>query len=311
MPRRSTLRPLILCFVLFACAAHTVARTSADGVRHDLLISTDVLASQLDERVVLHVGDAESYAAGRIPGARHVPWSAIAVERDGIPGEFPPFEALVETFRRLGVGDGDRVVVYDTTRGIPATRAFLAFDLLGLGDQVALLDGQLAKWLAEGRPVEQGAAEKPIAAASLSVEPQPERLVAHDTLRRRIAEGLGAALVDARSAAEYDGSAPGNGIDPERGGHLPGAEHLFWGDHLAEGQLPVLAPVETLRRRFAAIGVDAGDPVVTYCRTGGKASHTYFVLRFLGHEDVAMYDGSFIQWQADAEAPVVRGSDPE
>ena len=319
MPTHRPRRFAVLCFTLALCAAPSlVADTPSEPtVRHDLLVSTDELASRLAEpgTVVLHVGGADSYTEGHIPGARWLPWATIAVERDGVPGEFPDPATLAETFRLLGVGDGDRVVLYDTARGIPAARGFVALDLLGLGDRAAVLDGQFAKWRAEDRPIETGAPRRPAPAASLTVDPRPERIISHEALRNRLdtdlETGLEADLVDARSAAEFSGTSPGRAIDPERGGHLPGARHLFWEDHLADGELPVLAPADELRRHFAAIGVEPGDPVVTYCRTGGKASHTYFVLRYLGHDDVSMYDGSFIQWHADPDAPVVTGDAAE
>lgn len=285
-------------------AAASVAATSAAAAaaRPELLISTEQLAELLGgpELVVLHVGaDRESFDGGHVPGARFLEWSAVATARDGIPNEFPSRLLLRDTFAAAGVGDGSQVVLYDAAKGLLAARAFVALELIGFKGGVAVLDGQLAAWISENRPVQVGppkAAEQ----AELTLQPADAVVVEAEDVRRALGGG-GTELVDARSPAEWSGEKAGRDVAPARAGHLPGALNVPWTEHLAEGDTPRLKSLDELRALYA--GIEAGAPVVVYCRTGVKASHAYFVLRLLGHRP-HLYDGSYIEWHADPEAPI-------
>jgi thiosulfate/3-mercaptopyruvate sulfurtransferase len=170
-----------------------------------------------------------------------------------------------------------------------------------------VLDGGLEKWRAEGRPVST-AAEEPKPAA-FTVRLRPEVVVALAEVRDAswVATNQKPAtitLVDARPPAEFTGKAPGEGVP--RGGHIPGASSVFWKNHLVSDANPVLRPERELRALFRGAGATDGSKVITYCRTGGQASHAYFVAKYLGY-DVAMYDGSYIEWSNASDTPVVSG----
>jgi len=113
-------------------------------------------------------------------------------------------------------------------------------------------------------------------------------------------------LIDARPVDEYTGAKPGDGIP--RGGHIPGAANVFWMQNVVSKENPVMRPAAELRRLYEATGVAPDRKVVTYCRTGGQASHAYFTAKYLGY-DVVMYDGSFFEWSNTEGAPVVAGSE--
>jgi thiosulfate/3-mercaptopyruvate sulfurtransferase len=261
------------------------------GVRSELLVSGDWLAGHLDDPdvVVLHVApDRSAYDRGHIPGARFLPLSAIVVERDGLPNELPPVEHLDSVFEAVGVSDGTRVVVYGPP--LAAARAFVTLDYLGHGDRTALLDGGLERWVAEGRPLSTEAPE--VARGRFTPRPRPELVVDAAWVAARL-DSPGIALLDARPEAEFAGDVAGAGIP--RPGHIPGARNVFWQRMIRSPEDPTFLEPDTLRALLADAGVEPGDTVVAYCRTGVQASVAYFVARYLGYE-ARMYDGSFIDW---------------
>lgn len=263
----------------------------ASGVRSELLVSGDWLAGHLDDPdvVVLHVApDRSAYDRGHIPGARFLPLSAIVVERDGLPNELPSVEHLDSVFEAVGVSDGTRVVVYGPP--LAAARAFVTLDYLGHGDRTALLDGGLERWVAEGRPLSTEAPE--VARGRFTPRPRPELVVDAAWVAARL-DSPGIALLDARPEAEFAGDVAGAGIP--RPGHIPGARNVFWQRMIRSPEDPTFLEPDTLRALLADAGVEPGDTVVAYCRTGVQASVAYFVARYLGYE-ARMYDGSFIDW---------------
>jgi thiosulfate/3-mercaptopyruvate sulfurtransferase len=276
-------------------------RPVEDRVAHDMLVSTEWLAEHLEDPdvVVVHVAALPSeYETGHIPGARFLPLPSISMERDGLVGQLPAVEDLEVAFEGLGLGDATRVVFYGPP--LAAARAFVAMDVLGLTDRAALLDGGLAMWQAEGRPLATGAAvHEP---ATLSTSPRPELIVdAYWVDARRTEDGV--VLLDARPAAEYRGEVPG--ADVPRGGHIPGARNLFWQETIESEDEPRLRDVGTVQELFRNAGVEPGDVVVTYCRSGMQSSFLYFVARYLGY-DTRLYDGSFLDWSRRDDLPVER-----
>lgn len=291
---------------VFSVLLFGTAVASAEGVRHEMLVSTDWLSNHLEDADlrIVHVGfNREGYDEGHIPGAIFLPWETISVARDGNANEYPDVTQLIETFEKLGLGSAQRIVIYDEQQGIPASRAFIALDIVGLGNRAALLDGQLKKWVADGRKLDQEVPSvKPSRLQEASGITALAKLPEMDKHFGQAAPSAGAPLlVDARPASHYSGAEPGNGIP--RGGHIPGAVHLYWKDHLKSSEIPAFKSPEELLKLYAAIGVQPGKPVVTYCRSGGQASHSYFTLRYLGF-DVQMYDGSFLEWTASDSRPV-------
>ena len=275
-----------------------------------MIVSTSWLAAHLEDPkvVVLHVARERShYEGGHIPGARFVGWGEITATRDGVPNELAPVADLQKVFARLGVGDETRIVLYGDNSGLAAARAYFTLDYLGHGRRAALLNGGLEKWKAEGRAISTG-----------MVEPKPTRFTprvrASAVTNLDVVRDLSwsatnltspsAVLIDARPVDEYTGTKAGEGVP--RGGHIPGAANVFWMQNVVSKENPTLRPAAELRQLYEQAGVQHGKTMVTYCRTGGQASHAYFTLKYLGY-DVVMYDGSFFEWSNTEGAPVVAG----
>ncbi len=265
--------------------------TGEGKVRHrpQLLAGAAWLAARLDSAgvVVIQVGASDaSYRAGHIPGARFLPVEAVAAEVGGLSHEFPPAAGLAATFGALGVGDRTRVVLYGDDPGLLAARAWVALDLLGHGDRAAVLDGGLARWRAEGRPLQTAAPR--VVARRLTIRGHPDRVVTAAWVRAHRGDPA-VLLVDARAGQAFAGP----------GGHLPGAKNLYWVGALVSPADPVLRPMHVLHETlWKPTGADqpAVRTIVVYCNSGMQASADYFVARYVGYPDVRLYDGSMEEW---------------
>jgi thiosulfate/3-mercaptopyruvate sulfurtransferase len=274
----------------------------------DPVVSTDWLAKHLgapDLRVLdgtwhmpqLKRDARAEYAEAHVPGAAFFDIDAIADHATTLPHMLPAPEAFAEAVGALGVGSGDRVVAYDTRGVVSAARVWWTFRAFG-HDAVAVLDGGLKKWRAEGRPVERGAPAPPRRA--FTARPQPALVRDLDAMRANLASRA-AQVLDARSAGRFAGTEP----EPRaglRGGHIPGSlnlpyETLYRGDG-------TLKPPDELADTVRAAGVDLGRPVVTTCGSGVTASVLALALYLLGRRDVAVYDGSWSEWGGRADTPV-------
>ena len=292
----------VLALAALGGCATSAPRPAAEP---DPLVSAAELAAGIDGAVVVHVArDRADYDAGHVPGARFLPFSAVAAERDGVPNVLPPVADVRAAFEAVGVSDGARVVLYGDLDGLAAARALYALDVVGHAS-AAVLDGGLAAWRRAGQGVSTDG-PGPVEPGTLTARPADVTATASDVraLLGPAAEGR-AALVDARPADQYTGETPGGGVT--RPGHVPGAVSLFWKDDLrADG---TLRPLDELRVRYAAAGVAPGEPVVAYCRTGVQAAHAYLVARLLGLRP-RLYDGSFFEWSNRTDYPVRTGASP-
>lgn len=300
----ASLVPAAALLALVGCAPATGGRAPAPALRPELLVSAEWLRTHTADPgvVILHVGsDPAEYERGHLPGARFLRLGAIVAERDGNINELPPVAQLDSVFESVGVSDGARVVLYGAP--LSAARAFFTLDYLGHGERTALLDGGLAGWTSAGLPISTEAPRP--ARGSFTPRPAPARVVDADWVRDRLDDGS-VSFVDARPEAQYTGAEPGDGV--QRAGHIPGAGNVFWERMLVSTAQPALRDPESLRAMLGAAGVEPGDTVVTYCRTGMQSSFAYFVARYLGYE-TKMYDGSFLDWSRRAELPVERGAE--
>ena len=276
-----------------------------------LIVSTDWLARHLDAPDVRVLDgswhmpatgrDARAeYAEAHIPGAQFFDIDEIADTRSPLPHMAPPPEKFVSRVRAMGVGDGHRVVVYDQAGISAAARVWWTFRLMGHAD-VAVLDGGLPKWLAEGRPTE---------------DLEPPRRDRHFTARRdaslvRDVTQVAAAIklgqeqiVDARSAERFAGEAP----EPREGlrsGHMPGARNVPF-TRLLNADGTMKAPDE-LEAEFRAAGVDPDRPVITTCGSGVTACVLALALERIGRRRWAVYDGSWTEWGAYPDLAVETG----
>ncbi|PQO24649.1 3-mercaptopyruvate sulfurtransferase [Rhodobacteraceae bacterium WD3A24] len=231
----------------------------------------------------------EEYAHEHIPGARFFDIDEISDHRSELPHMAPPTEKFISRLRAMGVGDGHQVVIYDTVGIFSAARVWWLFRLMGKTD-VAVLDGGLPKWKAEGRPVD----EAPPVVRDRHMTAQRRADLVKDVTQVAAAAKLGDwQIVDARAPERFSGAAP----EPRpglRSGHIPGSRNLPFQEVLnPDGTMKDAAG---LRAAFKAAGVDLDTPVITTCGSGVTAAIVSLALERLGHARHALYDGSWAEW---------------
>lgn len=277
------------------------------------LVSTEWLAAEMgasDLRIVdatKHMPEsgrdaASEYEAGHIPGAVFMDLGAWIDESAAVENTMPSTQDFARRMERLGLGDGSRIVLYDDSPMKSATRAWFMLWLFG-ALEVAILDGGLAKWKAEGRPLTQGA------------EHLRERHFTAWSNRRRLRskaqvlanlESQAEQVVDARSAARFTGAE----LETRPGlasGHIPGSRNVHYAALFnADGTFKDPA---ALREVFEGAGVDLSRPLVTSCGSGMTACTLAFALKLIGKRNVALYDGSWTEWGAAHETPKAVGAE--
>lgn len=277
----------------------------------DMLVSTEWLADELDAPD-LRLLDATYFAldpsrdpraeydAAHIPGAIYMDLQSLKDPENPVPFMLPPAEIFASRMRALGIGDGDRVILYDNSVHRTSARAWWMLTSFGARN-VAVLDGGFAKWIAEGRPV-----------STAQSDPAPGHFTPHfdaGGLRTKIQvlaglDGGAEQLVDARGAARFTGAEcdPRPEVAP---GHIPGSRNLPY-DRLfeADGRWK---RGRALEAAFEEAGVDLKRPLIMTCGSGVTASVLLFGARLLGKDDVSLYDGSWSEWGIDPATPKAVG----
>ncbi|MDG2521970.1 3-mercaptopyruvate sulfurtransferase [Caulobacter segnis] len=239
------------------------------------------------------------YDLAHIPGAVFFDIDEIADTDSDLPHMLPSAAKFASRVKAMGLGDGSTIVVYDGG-GFRAARTWWAFRAMG-HENVFVLDGGLAKWIAEGRPVE----DLPSSPQERHFTPRfaADLVRDKDQVRKAIETGR-EQLVDARPAARFTGEAP----EPReglRGGHMPGARSVPASSVIAPDG--TLLPADKLKAIFTEAGVDLDKPIVTTCGSGVTAAILALALHRLGLSRVAVYDGSWTEWGGLPDAPVVTG----
>lgn len=262
-----------------------------------LLLSTEDLAG-LTDAIIVDARTQEAYVSGHIPGALHLDPAALSEERGGVQGLLKPLDQLATLLSEAGLDPAKHTVIYSAMDKPDdfknAARLFWILEYLGF-DRVSVLDGGIAKWNAEGRPVETDAPPAKQERMKLDLTPKPERFASREQVLRAIKSGE-ATLVDLRSSEEYAGIAKKDFV--QRAGHIPGACSLPAVDAV-QNSGTVSAPVFTLKPAVdLKASIEGADktPVITYCNSGRDASVGYFLYRLNDYDDVAVYDGSMAEW---------------
>jgi thiosulfate/3-mercaptopyruvate sulfurtransferase len=240
------------------------------------------------------------YLAEHIPGALFFDIDEIADTASPLPHMLPSPEKFASRMRKMGIGDGKDVIVYDSIGLYSAARAWWMFRVFGHRN-VAVLDGGLPKWKAEGRPLAEGPPgpiqERHFTARFNSVMVRDKHEV------RRALETDEAVVADARSPARFTGAEP----EPRAGlrsGHMPGARNLHYARLLnADGTLKEAGAIAAA---LGEAGIDLTRPIITSCGSGVTAAIVSLALERVGHSDHAVYDGSWSEWGADPELPVTK-----
>ena len=276
--------------VLGGRAGSDVAQPATASPAGLLIAAADLAAAKDPSIVILHVADrASAFEAAHIPGARFLLYTDFAVDGErNLGSELPAAGEVRRVFEAVGVSNSSRVVLYGASP-VAAARAFFTLDAMG-HSRVALLDGGLRAWRAEGRPIETGPA-KPVKPGHFTPVPDPTKVVSAELIQQQMARNA-ITLVDVRPDPEFLGTDGGMG-GAHAAGHIPGARQLTWNALVQEDGR--FLPRDQLQARLAAAGATPGKPVVPYCMVGMRASVVYFVARHLGY-DARLYDGSIADW---------------
>jgi thiosulfate/3-mercaptopyruvate sulfurtransferase len=283
-----------------------------DYAKPEALVSTEWLAQHLgapDLRIVdaswylpaMNRNGKAEYAERHIPGAVFFDIDEISDTSSDLPHMLPSPEKFASRMRALGIGDGNRIVVYDgSSVHLSAPRVWWMFRVFGHED-VAVLNGGLPKWLAEGRPVE----DLPPMPRDRHFTARRNDLLARDV--EQVRANLGSQreqVLDARSAGRFAGTEaePRAGL---RGGHIPGSLNVP-SSMMTDPKTGLFQSADALRDIFVKAGIDLNKPVLTTCGSGISACILTLGLHLLGHRQVSVYDGSWTEWGGRSDLPVER-----
>ncbi|MGE3476983.1 MAG: sulfurtransferase [Rhodospirillaceae bacterium] len=276
------------------------------------LVETQWLADHLDDPNVRIVdvsyfvpGGVEparkQYLEGHIPGAIFFDINDVAEPGGSKEHTFPSAGVFARKVEALGIGNTHHVIAYDHLGGTcAAARVWYMFRAFG-HNRVSVLNGGRTKWTAEGRPMTQ---------AVSSVPPADFRVSATPALRAKkdMRANIGAPsyqVLDARGQGRFEGTEP----EPRpglRSGHIPGSRNLPFA-YLIDADTKVWKNPDFIRERFTAAGIDLGAPLTTTCGSGVSACALALGAYLVGKDDVAIYDGSWLDWGSDQDVPVVTG----
>lgn len=276
-----------------------------------VLVSTDWLSSRLSDPEIRILDatwylpnvdrDAKAeYDQSHIPNARFFDIDEVSDHRSDLPHMVPPVEKFMSKVRKLGVGDGHQIIIYDSHGLFSAARVWWLFKVMGQKN-VAVLDGGLPKWLREGRTVDS---------SSPLIRDRHMFVKYHDEMVKDVTQVSSASklgdfeILDARSAGRFRGEEP----EPRpglRAGHIPGSKNIFYGDLLNEDG--TLKSQDKLVEHFKAKAVNLDKPVITSCGSGVTAAIINLALDRIGKTDHALYDGSWTEWGMYPTVPVETG----
>ncbi len=277
----------------------------ADYAHPESLVSTEWVAEHGGEanvRLVEVDVDTSAYAQGHIAGA--VGWNWQSQLQQPVRRDLAAKEEIEQLLGSSGIGNDTTVILYGDNNNWFAAWAFWQLKYYGHAD-VRLMNGGRAKWEAEGRPMTTEV-PSPAAAAYTAGEGDQSIRAYRDQVLALVNAGS-VALVDVRSPAEFSGEllAPANlpQEGSQRGGHIPGASNIPWGQAVDENG--AFKSADALRELYGGQGIDGSRETIAYCRIGERSSHTWFALtQLLGFENVRNYDGSWTEWGSIVGAPI-------
>ena len=244
---------------------------------------------------------AAEYEAGHLLGAIFFDQDDVVDPDSKLPHTLPRPELFARYAGSMGISADDTIVAYDGPGFFSAPRVWWMFRTMGVF-QVYILDGGLDRWKQQGRPLTTEPTR--VAPCVFHADFDAGRVATLGDMRAIVAE-RGAQIADARPAGRFAGTVP----EPRpglRSGHMPGAKSLPATTLSRDGSL---LPLDELRSTIEQAGIDLERPVVTSCGSGVSAAVITLALESLGHKENRLYDGSWSQWGALDDTPVVTGTD--
>ena len=277
----------------------------ADYAHPDSLVSTEWVAEHggdANVRLVEVDVDTSAYEQGHVAGA--VGWNWQSQLQQPVRRDLATKEEIEELLGSSGIGNDTTVILYGDNNNWFAAWAFWQLKYYGHRD-VRLMNGGRVKWEAEGRPLTTDVPS--VSAVSYSASEGDQSIRAYRDEVLALVNAGSISLVDVRSPAEFSGEllAPANlpQEGSQRGGHIPGASNIPWGQAVAEDGS--FKSADDLRALYGAQGIDGSRETIAYCRIGERSSHSWFVLtQLLGFENVRNYDGSWTEWGSIVGAPI-------
>ena len=266
----------------------------------DILVDTAWIQENAgtDGVFLLDIGGQDDYNEGHLPNAYLVSLNDFANPDDPIRGQIATAEQVADTLGSLGIQADDTVVFYDRSNNLLAARAYWVLKYYQHED-VRLYNGGVRRWEADGNALSTDTPDEPIAVAYTIADADPairttwEYVIEHT-------DDPSTLVCDTRSAEEYIGT----DVRADRGGHIPGAINLEWSTtvNTADGTFKSAEALDALVR---TAGFTPDKSIITYCQTGVRGAHTWFVLReLLGYPDVRNYDGSWEEYGNNAESQI-------
>ena len=277
----------------------------ADYAHPESLVSTEWVAEHggdANVRLVEVDVDTSAYEQGHIAGA--VGWNWQSQLQQPVQRDLATKEEIEQLLGSSGIGNDTTVILYGDNNNWFAAWAFWQLKYYGHAD-VRLMNGGRVKWEAEGRPMTTDAPS--VSAVSYTASEGDQTIRAYRDQVLTLVNAGSISLVDVRSPAEFSGEllAPANlpQEGSQRGGHIPGAANIPWGQAVADDGS--FKSADDLRALYGGQGIDGNRETIAYCRIGERSSHTWFVLtQLLGFENVRNYDGSWTEWGSIVGAPI-------
>ena len=274
------------------------------NAKQEFIVSTVWLAEHLNDKnlVLIEIGKPDEYEKEHIPGAVFMSTKDISIpfETAKLRLQMPSLDELKNTFEKIGISNGSRIIIYYHTDWVtPSARFFLTFDYMGLSSNTSILDGGLPKWKSENRIVTSEIPKPEMGKLELD---HPDSSVIADI--KYVAENIDnpkIQIIDARDKVFYTGE---NKRGYDRPGHIKNAVSIPYSSVATENVPILFKDKNELIDLFEKSGVPKGKEIISYCHIGQQASLIYFVAKYLGYK-AKVYDGSYEEWDKHTELPVV------